>query len=253
MKTTLERKIEGVDRLKTRLDQHRPIPKHSLKSLRDKLALEWTYHSNGIEGNTLTLRETKVVLEGITVGGKSIREHLEARNHGDAIVYLEEIIAKGEPVDQWQIKNLHALVLKGIDDGEAGRYRSENVAISGASTNPPSFLHLNEEMADLIDWYSKASEIHPIRRASELHARFVETNPFIDGNGRTGRLLMNFEMMKSEYPPAILLKEDRLRYYDALDEACLTRDYSQITSLIADACQRSIEAYLDVLDPSQKP
>lgn len=253
MRTTLESKIEGVDRLKSRLDQLRPIPKHSQKSLRDKLALEWTYHSNGIEGNTLTLRETKVVLEGITVGGKSILEHLEARNHGDAIAYLEEIVAKGEPVDQRKIKNLNALVLKGIDYGEAGRYRPENVTISGASTIPPSFLHLNEEMAGLIDWYSKASGMHPIQRAAELHTRFVETHPFIDGNGRTGRLLMNFELMKSGYPPAILLKEDRLRYYDALDEACLTRDYSQITLLVADACQRSLEAYLDVLDPSQKP
>lgn len=253
MNTTLDNKIESVDRLKAKVDQHRPIPKHSLKSLRDKLALEWTYHSNGIEGNTLTLRETKVVLEGITVGGKSIREHLEARNHGDAIEFLEEIVSKGEPVDQWQIKNLHGLVLKGIDDAEAGRYRSENVAISGASTTPPSFLHLDEEMTSLIEWYMSASDTHPIRRAAELHTRFVEIHPFIDGNGRTGRLLMNFELMKSGYPPAILLKEDRLRYYDALDEACLTKDYSQITALVADACQRSLDAYLEVLDPAPGP
>ena len=250
MNEELEQKILVIDRLKAKVDQFRPLPKHSLKSLRDKLALEWTYHSNGIEGNTLTLRETKVVLEGITVGGKSIHEHLEARNHSDAIVYLEDIVSSDEPVDQWQIKSLHALVLKGIDDTEAGKYRSENVAISGASTTPPGFLHLDAEMTQLIDWYGQASDMHPISRASELHTRFVEIHPFIDGNGRTGRLLMNFDLMKAGYPPAILLKEDRLRYYEALDEACVTRDYTQITLLVADACQRSLDAYLEILEPS---
>lgn len=250
MNTNLEQQLAAIDRLKAKVDLHRPLPKHSLKSLRDKLALEWTYHSNGIEGNTLTLRETKVVLEGITVGGKSIREHLEARNHSDAIVFLEEIVSSGEPVDQWQIKNLHALVLKGIDDEEAGRYRSENVAITGASTTPPGFLHLDAEMAKLIDWHGQASAMHPISRAAELHTKFVEIHPFIDGNGRTGRLLMNFELMKAGFPPAILLKEDRLRYYDALDEACVTRDYSKITAMVADACQSSLETYLEILEPS---
>lgn len=250
MDKILNEKIAIIDGLKRKVDRHRPIPAHSLKSLRDKLALEWTYHSNGIEGNTLTLRETKVVLEGITVGGKTIVEHLEARNHRDAIIFLEEVISGGELVSQWQIKNLHALVLKGIDDAEAGKYRSENVVISGASTTPPGFLHLDAEMSQLIEWYEQASQIHPICRAAELHTRFVEIHPFIDGNGRTGRLLMNFELMKSGFPPAILLKEDRLRYYDALDEACLTRDYTQIILLVADACGRSLDAYLDILDPN---
>lgn len=250
MNIPLAEKIALLDRLKTKIDQKRPIAQNSLKSLRDKLALEWTYHSNGIEGNTLTLRETKVVLEGITVGGRSIKEHLEARNHADAITFLDEIISQNEPVDQWQIKNLHGLVLKGIDDSEAGRYRSENVVISGASTTPPGFLHLNDEMTALIDWHSQSASLHPVRRAAELHTRFVEIHPFIDGNGRTGRLLMNFDLMKSGYPPAILLKEDRLRYYDALDEACITRNYDQITDLVADACKRSLDTYLSVLEPS---
>jgi Fic family protein len=248
LKTSLDDKIAFIDRLAGKLNRKRPLPKNSLKSLRDKLALEWTYHSNGIEGNTLTLLETKVVLEGITVGGRTTQEHLEARNHAEAIVFLEDIVEVGELLSQWQIKNIHGQVLKGIDDAEAGRYRSENVVIAGASTTPPHFLHLDEEMAALISWYS-FSRLHPVRRAAELHTRFVEIHPFIDGNGRTGRLLMNFVLMKHSYPPAIILKEDRLRYYEALDDACSTRQYDKITDLIAEACQRSLETYLSVLEP----
>ncbi|BCZ77760.1 cell division protein Fic [Paraburkholderia terrae] len=239
--------FEAIDNDKSTLDAARPLPKHSLATLREKLALEWTYHSNAIEGNTLTLRETKVVLEGITVGGKSLREHFEATNHRDAILFVEELVAKQEPLSEWQIRNIHALVLKGIDDGEAGRYRQENVVIAGASTTPPDFLHLPAEMASLIEWYAQAQALHAITRAAELHTRFVKIHPFVDGNGRTARLLLNFELMKAGYPPAIIRKEDRLAYYDALDEACVSYDYSAITLLVAQAVQRSLDTYLQVL------
>lgn len=239
--------FEAIDNDKSKLDAARPLPKNSLATLREKLALEWTYHSNAIEGNTLTLRETKVVLEGITVGGKSLREHFEATNHRDAILYVEELVAKQEPLSEWQIRNIHALVLKGIDDGEAGRYRQENVVIAGASTTPPEFLHLPAEMASLVEWHVQAHALHPITRAAELHTRFVKIHPFVDGNGRTARLLLNFELMKAGYPPAIIRKEDRLAYYDALDEACVSGDYSAITLLVAQAVQRSLDTYLQVL------
>ncbi|BCF97159.1 cell division protein Fic [Paraburkholderia sp. PGU19] len=239
--------FEAIDNDKSKLDAARPLPKHSLATLREKLALEWTYHSNAIEGNTLTLRETKVVLEGITVGGKSLREHFEATNHRDAILYVEELVAKQEPLSEWQIRNIHALVLKGIDDGEAGRYRQENVVIAGASTTPPDFLHLPAEMASLVEWHVQAQALHPITRAAELHTRFVKIHPFVDGNGRTARLLLNFELMKAGYPPAIIRKEDRLAYYDALDEAWVSDDYSAITLLVAQAVQRSLDTYLQVL------
>lgn len=250
MTKELTAKLHTVDAKKTTLDSARPLPPHTVASLRDKLMLEWTYHSNAIEGNTLTLRETKVVLEGITVGGKSLREHFEATNHRDAILYVEEIVAKQEMLSEWQIKNIHNLVLKGIDNEEAGRYRRENVVISGASTTPPDFLHLGEEMQHLIAWYEQAGQMHPIERAAELHTRFVKIHPFIDGNGRTGRLLLNFELMKSGYPPAVIRKEDRLTYYDALDEACVSGNYDAITHLVADATQRSLETYLGLLPPA---
>lgn len=247
MTSGLEATLQAVDVEKSRLDAARPLPPHTAASLGEKLTLEWTYHSNAIEGNTLTLRETKVVLEGITVGGKSLREHFEVTNHRDAILYVEEIVGKQEPLSEWQIKNIHSLVLKGIDNEQAGRYRHENVVIAGASTTPPDFLHLGEEMQQLIAWYDQAGQMHPIERAAELHTRFVRVHPFVDGNGRTARLLLNFELMKAGYPPAVIRKEDRLRYYDALDEACLSGIYDSITRLVAEAVQRSLEAYLALL------
>ncbi|RQT43039.1 Fic family protein [Burkholderia cepacia] len=245
--------LNTIDADKATLDAARPLPQHTVASLREKLLLEWTYHSNAIEGNTLTLRETKVVLEGITVGGKSLREHFEATNHRDAIVYVEDIVAKAEALSEWQIRNIHSLVLKGIDAEEAGRYRRENVVIAGASTTPPDFMHLPAEMAALIDWYEAAGDRHPVERAAELHTRFVKIHPFIDGNGRTGRLLLNFELMKAGYPPAIIRKEDRLAYYDALDKACVSGDYGDITRLVAESAQRSLDTYLDVLGLRHTP
>ncbi|WP_269899994.1 Fic family protein [Paenalcaligenes faecalis] len=249
MNSELLRKLELIDAEKTTLDLARPLPKNTVASLREKLNLDWTYHSNAIEGNTLTLRETKVVLEGITVGGKSIREHCEAINHRDAIAYIEEIVSNIEPLSEWQIKTLHGLVLAKISDEDAGRYRRENVVIAGASTTPPSHLHLNDEMKQLMEWYEgeSASKLHAIERAAELHTRFVKIHPFIDGNGRTGRLLLNFELMKAGYPPAVIKKEDRLAYYDALDVACLNGDYTAITKLVANAVQDSLAIYIDVL------
>lgn len=247
MDSSLQNLLKAVEDDKAKLDAARPLPPHTLASLREKLMLEWTYHSNAIEGNTLTLRETKVVLEGITVGGKSLREHFEAINHRDAILYVEGIVAKHEALSEWQIRNIHGLVLKGIDDGEAGRYRRENVVISGASTTPPDFLHLPLEMAALVTWYEQTGAINAVERAAELHTRFVKIHPFVDGNGRTGRLLLNFELMKFGYPPAVIRKEDRLAYYDVLDEACVTGDFSRMTRLVAESVQRSLDTYLDVL------
>lgn len=251
MPSELKTRLQAVDAEKAKLDRQRPLPPNTVSSLREKLMLEWTYHSNAIEGNTLTLRETKVVLEGITVGGKSLREHLEATNHRDAIVYVEDIVARQEGLSEWQIKNIHSLIMKGIDQDEAGRYRRENVVISGASTTPPDFLHIDREMQQLIQWHERSARVHVIERAAELHARFVKIHPFVDGNGRTGRLLMNFELMKEGYPPTVIRKEDRLAYYDALDDACLTGDHGPVTGLVADAVLRSLEMYLELL-PQKK-
>lgn len=247
MKNELLDKLNRIDADKAKLDAARPLPPYTLKSLREKYALEWIYHSNGIEGNTLTLRETKVVLEGITIGGKSVREHLEAINHSEAIAYLDSLVTGDEPFSQWHIRNIHHLVLKGIDDKNAGNYRKEPVAIAGASTTPPAPILLNDEMNGLDQWYSGSSDLHPIERASQLHTRFVKIHPFVDGNGRTARLILNLELMKAGYPPAIIRVEDRSRYYDVLDHACVTGDFDGITELVAEAAERTLHGYLDLL------
>lgn len=188
---------------KQQLDKLRPFPEHALGSLHDSLIVDWTYNSNAIEGNTLTLKETKLVLEdGITVGGKSLREHFEAVNHREAILYVEDIVQKAEPLSEWQIKSIHRLILQKIDDSNAGRYRTQNVVISGARHIPPDFLQIPGEMQRFIEWYrQRGTKYHPIEKAALIHTLFVKNHPFVDGNGRTARLLMNFELMKDGYLP----------------------------------------------------
>jgi Fic family protein len=189
-----------INKKKRLLDQKRPLPEHTSRSIREHLIVYWTYHSNALEGNTLTLPETKVVLEGITVGGKTIKEHLEATNHKEAILYVEEIVSRNEQLSEWQIKNLHRLILKHIEDELAGVYRKENVTISGATHIPPDFVLVRDEMEQLILRYESwqvDQNVHAIERASLLHIEFVKIHPFIDGNGRTARLLLNFELMKA--------------------------------------------------------
>lgn len=240
--------FEIIDDLKAKLDQHRPLSPTIVKNLHEDLILRWTYHSNAIEGNTLTLLETKVVLEGITVGGKALREHFEAINHRDAILYVEDIIKKQEPFSEWQIRNIHQLILKNIDDENAGRYRQQNVLISGATTNPPDHTLLNDKMAQFIDWYNmEAHTLHPIERAAKVHADFVGIHLFVDGNGRTSRLLMNLELMKAGYPPSVIIVENRLAYYQALDQWMAYGNSEPFNSLVAGVVLEGFKPYQTVL------
>ena len=239
--------FDEVDSLKKELDSKRPIPKETLKSLKETINLEWTYNSNGIEGNTLTLRETQVVLEGITVGGKSIKEHLEAINHEKAILYLDDLVKDNEPISEWNIKNIHQLVLKDIDNENAGRYRKENVTIKGATHIPPDYIKLPELMEKLILNYNTWSKYHPIIRSALLHGELVKIHPFIDGNGRTCRLLMNLDLMNSGYNPVIIKKEDRLKYYEALDKAHITSDYTDFIKLVTKLEIEMLKKYLELL------
>ncbi|MFJ5625307.1 Fic family protein [Peribacillus loiseleuriae] len=240
--------FEQIDRKKESLDTLRPLPKYTLKSLREKLLLEWTYNTNAIEGNTLTMNETKVVLEGITVGGKTMREHLEVINHRDAIAYVEDIVQKGEPLTEWQIKNLHRLVLKGIDDEYAGVYRDQQVFIAGAKHTPPAPYLIKEQMEQLMNWYDiEAQKLHPVERGAMLHAIFVGIHPFIDGNGRTSRLLLNLELMKAGYPAVVIKVENRLAYYEALDKSHTKKDYCDFIQLIAKEVEDSLNLYLSAI------
>lgn len=236
-----------VDKLKKRLDSKRPIPKETLKSLKESINLEWIYNSNGIEGNTLTLRETQVVLEGITVGGKTLTEHLEAINHEKAILYLEDLVKDKQPITEWNIKNIHQLILKEIDNENAGRYRKENVTIKGATHIPPDFLKVPEVMEKLILNYETWNKYHPIIQAALLHGELVKIHPFIDGNGRTSRLIMNLDLMNHGYNPVIIKKENRVEYYEVLDKAHITGDYTDFIKLVTKLEIEMLKKYLKLL------
>lgn len=240
--------FKNIDKKKTMLDEKRPIPSETLKSLRENYILEWTYNSNAIEGNTLTLVETKVVLEGITVGGKSMREHLEAINHKEAILFLEDLVKNNSSLNEFDIKSVHNIVLRGIDSKNAGKYRNENVIISGAKHIPSDSILVSEKMEKLILRYNGwCVRYHPIIVAALLHGEFVKIHPFIDGNGRTARLLMNFEIIKNGYPPIIIKNEIRLQYYELLDKAHTTGDYTDFIKLVAKAAEESLDLYLKVI------
>jgi Fic family protein len=240
--------FEQIDAQKARLDTLRPLPPALARNLHEDLVLRWIYNSNAIEGNTLTLKETKVVLEGITVGGKLLREHFEAINHRDAILYVEQIVAGNEPLTEWMIKNLHQIVLKNIDDDNAGRYRTINVRIAGAEHRPPDLIHVQEQMEALIAWYrGPAASLHPVDRAARMHVDFVKIHPFVDGNGRTARLLMNLELLKAGFPAVVLPVEQRLRYYEALDDAHSRGQYAPFLELIVECVNQSFATYWQAL------
>lgn len=240
--------FDQLDAQKTRLDRLRPLPPALVRNLHDDLVVRWTYHSNAIEGNTLTLKETRVVLEGITIGGKLLREHFEAINHREAILYVEQIVQAGEPLSEWHIRTIHQLILKNIDDEHAGRYRTINVRIAGAEYRPIEAIHVPEQMQILVAWYqTEASNLHPIERAARLHVDFVKIHPFGDGNGRTARLLMNLELLKAGFPAVVLSVEQRLRYYETLDRAHTRGEYQPFLELIAECVEQSFAVYWQAL------
>lgn len=240
--------FKAIDDLKKKLDLHRPFSPITIKNLSEDILLRWTYHSNAIEGNRLTLLETKVVLEGIAVGGKTLKDHFEAINHRNAIYYVEDIIRKEVPFSEWQIRNIHQLILKNIDDDNAGRYRQQNVLISGATTTPPDYTLLNDKMAQLVDWYnSEAYKLHPVERAAKMHVDFVGIHPFLDGNSRTSRLLMNLELLKAGYPPCVITVENRLAYYEALYEWMAYDKTDAFIQLVSEAVLDGFTPYQVVL------
>jgi Fic family protein len=234
-----------IDEKKDIIDSHRPFSQNMTRQLRDKLMIEWTYNSNAIEGNTLTLSETKVVLEnGITIKGKPLKDHLEIINHKEAIEYIEDLVGKNSNLSEYDIKSVHYLILKEIDSTNAGKYRNENVFISGAKHVPPVYMNVPYEMQRLIDKYQGWQGLHPVVRACFLHGEFVKIHPFIDGNGRTARLLLNFELIQSGYPPVVIKAENRADYYDALDKAHITNDYTDFIKIIVELVNESEASYL---------
>jgi Fic family protein len=244
----IEKHLERIAEKKTQLDALRPFSNAALKNIKESLTLEWTYNSNSIEGNTLTLQETKMVIEeGFTIKGKSLREHFEAVNHHDAIDFIESLVNSDYILNDKDILTVHGLVLQKIEKEYAGRYRNAGVRISGANFTPPNALKVDTYMMDLIDWLNNDTiPINPVVKAAIFHHRFVWIHPFFDGNGRTVRLVFNLYLMKLGFPPAIILKNDRKKYYDALNKAN-NGDYSKIVLMVLQALERSIDIYLSNL------
>ncbi len=246
----LDNKIyERIRKKKKELDKLRPLPKCALEELRKNFSIELAYNSNAIEGNTLTLMETKLIIEeGITISGKPLREHFEAINHQKAFEYIESVM-KEHIITEETIKNIHKIILSGINDEYVGRYRDANVRILGAIKSPPRFEKVHEKMKEFVEYINKNPEnLNTVELASVLHYRFVEIHPFIDGNGRCSRLLMNLFLMKHGYPITMILKVDRKKYYE-----CLRKSDSEDIKPFIDFCARNIERSLDLyLDAFKK-
>ncbi len=241
-------------KLKT-LNGLRPLPAVAVQKLQEQFQIEMAYNSNAIEGNSLTLKETALVItEGITIKGKPLKDHLEAKNHKEALQYLYDLVSdkNRHTVSQMLIRTFHQLVVQDTDKEWAGRYRTSNVYIAGAAHVPPDVLHVTHEMEELTRWYARESRrLHPIELASLFHHKLVHIHPFFDGNGRTARLMMNVLLMQEGYPLAVILKNDRKRYYRALELADEGK-CGELIRFIATAVMRSLEIYLRVLTPVTK-
>ena len=235
---------------KNTLDKHRPLDNALVKNLDEWFRVELTYTSNAIEGNTLTRRETALVVEkGLTVGGKSLIEHLEATNHAHALDWVAcQVSKKPNTLVENDILKIHNMILKGIDDGNAGHYRNVPVRISGSAVILPNPKKVPDLMTEMQTWLHSKIKQHPIEFAAEAHYRLVTIHPFVDGNGRTARILMNMILMMQGYPPAIIRKRDRLAYISALEKAQLGRSKDDYFKLISKAVDRSLDIYLKAVN-----
>ncbi len=230
------------------LRRSRPLPNIALQKIKEALSVEWTYNSNSIEGNTLTLQETQMVLqEGITVKGKSLREHFEAKNHEKAIHFLFSIVEDDYELRAIDILSLHSLVLNLIEEDFAGRIRNGGVRIVGANFIPPNANKVSDLLDELIDFITKNPlYLNDLELATIFHHKFVWIHPFFDGNGRTVRLAMNLLLMRKGFPPAIILVNDRKKYYDALNQAN-NGNYQKLMLLMCQAQERTLNIYLSSL------
>ena len=251
MITTALRRIDKKLKL---IDSARPLSPRLVQKLKEQFSFDLTYNSNAIEGNRLTLKETYFIInDGITVKGKSLKDHLEAKNHHEAIHYLYEMIEhqKRHTVSEHLIRSLQQLIIKDIEENETGLYRSGDVMITGSSHKPPSAYKVPQLMNNLINWIkSNSKKMHTVQLAALAHHKLVHIHPFTDGNGRTARLFMNLILLQKGYPLVIILKNDRKKYYQCLEKADKGQT-ADIQKFIAQAVERSIEIYLKAI--SSKP
>lgn len=248
--------LERIDRKFQLLRSQRPLSPSIVSKLREQLSLELTYNSNAIEGNKLTLKETYLVInDGLTVKGKSLKDHLEAKNHNDAIHFLYDLIEhqKRQTISERLIRSLQQLIIKDIQDPEAGSYRQGSVMITGSKHRPPEAFEVPKLMQEFVVWVRRnISKMHPVVFAALTHHRLVHIHPFADGNGRTARLFMNLLLMQKGYPMVIILKNDRQKYYRALEKADAGK-YDDLEKFIAQAVERSMNIYLRATQSSAGP
>lgn len=245
---TLESILAQIDVLKAKLDTFRQYDSYRISQA---LELEYTFESNRIEGNTMTLRETDLVInEGLTISGKSMREHLEAINHQEAIAYIKDLMNKNTSLAEREVLSIHNLILRGIHPENAGRYRKVQVMIKGSVHMPPQPFLVAKEMEDYFIWHeTNKKKLHPIVLAAEMHERLVTIHPFIDGNGRTSRLVMNLILLQHGYVIANIKGDydSRMNYYQALETAQTQNNKEEFIHFVAQIERESLERYLAII------
>lgn len=240
--------LADIEAKKARLSEMRPLTAGEVERLREEFMVEFTYNSNAIEGNTLTLKETALALEGMTIDQKPLKDHLEAVGHRDAFLYVQDIATKDMPLSESVIKNIHSLVLINRPE-DKGTYRRIPVRIMGAYTEPLQPYMVQPAMEGLLIENNKRTEtMNIIERIARFHLEFEGIHPFIDGNGRTGRLVLNLDLIRNGYPPINVKFTDRKRYYEAFDAYYRDNDASKMTALIAEYVNERLDEYLAILE-----
>ena len=237
--------LAQIDRKKAELDGRRPLTEGEVERLNEEFIVEYTYNSNAIEGNTLTLRETDLVLRGLTIDRKPLKDHMEAVGHKEAFDYVRELVAKNIPISERVIKEIHYLVLADKKD-DRGVYRRVPVRIMGAQHEPVQPYLIEPKMEQLLRDFSESTE-HIVTKLARFHIEFEGIHPFIDGNGRTGRLIVNLELMKAGFPPIDIKFTDRIKYYDAFDEYHVKHNLSAMENLFAGYINARLDKYLKIL------
>lgn len=237
--------LDMIDRKKAEMDSKRPLTEGEAARLQEEFIVEYTYNSNAIEGNTLTLRETDMVLRGLTIDQKPLKDHMEAVGHKEAFEFVSDLVKVNKPISESIIKQIHYLVLVDKRD-DRGVYRSVPVRIMGAKHEPVQPYRIAPSMEQLLASYSESTE-HIIPRLARFHIEFEGIHPFIDGNGRTGRLLVNLELMKAGYPPIDIKFTDRVAYYNAFDEYHGKHNLSAMEKLFAGYVNERLDMYLSIL------
>lgn len=235
-----------IDEKLRRLSKLRPLTSGEVERLNEEFTVEFTYNSNAIEGNTLTLRETDMVLRGLTIDQKPLKDHMEAIGHREAFQYVLSLVSENHVLSEKVIKDVHYLVLSDKKD-DRGVYRRVPVRIMGASNEPAQPYLIRPLMEQLLERYTNSHE-NMVTRLARFHIEFESIHPFIDGNGRTGRLLVNLELMKAGYPPIDIKFTDRLAYYQAFESYHSKEDLSQMEALFARYINERLDTYLAILD-----